>query len=266
MSATKVPVVGLPTAAQTVTLDYAPGVGESQSQEWSGEYTECLGKYNGLVAQSKLGGYPGNNIRSVQLRSDQGRARVVAQFARKADLSISGVPDDVVIVKELYAVDIVRDVTASAYFVTGGGAAVSDDEAVIVRKCVQRGWAESEIIVPNVPAAYVFTSWSAAMKEVRYHLAHGQESYYETAFILRRSKTGIQTSQIKEAFTNINAVVTAPTFATDMDKLILALPAGEWLYKPPQAEYIGEGKWRVTQEWHWAAKWSKMYGGTWGTA
>jgi hypothetical protein len=102
------------------------------------------------------------------------------------------------------------------------------------------------------------------MKELHYHVMHGQESYYETGFVLRRSKNGLITSQIKEAFTGINTVVTAPTFLSEMDNLILALPTGEWLYRPPQAEYIGGGKWRITQEWHWAAKWSKMYGGTWG--
>ena len=39
-----------------------------------------------------------------------------------------------------------------------------------------------------------------------------------------------------------------PEFDTEMDDLIRALPDGEWLKKPPQADFLGRGKWRITEE------------------
>ena len=262
MAATKVPNLGLPSSAQTVRTTFNPGVGTTSEYEYTGTAAECLGKYNVWMQQAQIGGIPGNNIREVQLERSEGRGRVIARFSRDRTESIAGEPNDVAVVEELMAVDVVRDCRAAAYFLSGGTAAVTDDGAAVVKKAVDFGFTEAEITEEKCGIAWA--SWTAGMKELRYHMLHGQESYYETAFILRRSKTGILTSKIKEAFTNINIVVPAPEFATEMDKLILALPAGEWLYKPPQAEYLGEGKWRITQEWHWAVAWSKMYGGTWG--
>jgi len=102
------------------------------------------------------------------------------------------------------------------------------------------------------------------MKELRYHMAHGVESFYETSFVLRRSLHGVKTSVVKASFTGINAIAaTAPTLTTGMTTLVESLPTGEWLYRPPQAEHMGRGKWRVSQEWQWAEKWSIVYGGTW---
>ena len=264
MAATKMPNVGLPTSAQTVRKNFTPGTGETIDYEYSGTAEECAGKYNVWKQQSRLGGIPGNNIRSITLDQTQGRGRVMAQFSRNdgGSNSVAGTPADVAVVEELIAVDIVRDVFAAAYFTTGGAAAVTDDQAVIVRKAVRLSLPEAKITATSCGLAWA--SWTDGMKQLRYHLAHGQESYYETGFVLRRSKHGVITSKIKEAMENINEVVTAPTFASEMDKLIQSLPAGEWLYRPPQAEYLGDGKWRITQEWHWAVKWSKMYGGTWG--
>ena len=81
---------------------------------------------------------------------------------------------------------------------------------------------------------------------------------------------GVKTATITASFTGINLVCSAvaghqpiPTFLTEMDTLIAALPTGEWLYRPPQAEHLGKGKWRITLEWNWAVKWSIIYDGTW---
>jgi len=241
---------------------FSPGIGTTVDYEYSGTADECAGKFNVWKQQAQIGGIPGNNIRQVTLEQNNGRGRVIAQFHRQMTTPVAGVPADVVVIEELAAIDIVRDAMAADYFVSGT-AALTEDRAAAVRKACQYCLTEEEITA-KACGGIAWSQWTDAMKELRYHLLHGQSAYYETGFILRRSKNGLITSQIKEAFTDINKVVEAPTFLSEMDKLIESLPSGEWLYKPPQAEYLGEGKWRVTQEWHWAEKWSKMYGGTWG--
>ena len=74
-------------------------------------------------------------------------------------------------------------------------------------------------------------------------------------------KTG-ETYSGTHTFSSATVVFGTPTFSTPMNDLLSALPSGEWLYKPPQAENLGKGKWRIAQEWHWAEKWSIVYGGT----
>lgn len=261
MAPTEIPTEGLPTDAQHVEKSFIPGSGENETKQWSGTAENCESKYNVLVQQAKLGGIPGNNIREVRFTNDNGRGVIIAQFARKNDETVSGIPGDMVVVEELYGVDIVRDIRAAPYFCTGGTGAVTDDNAVVVTKAADLKLKEAEITLANCGLAWA--SWTDGMKQLRYHLLHGNESYYETGFILRRSMQGLITSQLKQTFSDLNKVVAAPTFKSDMDNLIYALPEGEWLHKPPQVEYVGGGKWNVQEEWHWAEKWSVVYGGTW---
>jgi hypothetical protein len=112
------------------------------------------------------------------------------------------------------------------------------------------------------------------MKDLRFHMVHGVTTAMKASFVLRRSYYGVRTSQVKASFTGINQVADGtsgkqvrPVFKSAMDALIAALPTtGEWLYEPPGAEHLGKGRWRITQEWTWAEKWSVMYGGTWNRA
>jgi hypothetical protein len=108
------------------------------------------------------------------------------------------------------------------------------------------------------------SAWTDLQKQLHYHLVHGTVSYYETNFILRRSTTSARTQEVRASFDGINTVVTPPTLSVGMTQLLNSLPEGEWLKKPPQAQYLGRGRWQVDQSWHWAPKWSKIYGGTWG--
>jgi len=57
-------------------------------------------------------------------------------------------------------------------------------------------------------------------------------------------------------------VTALPSLSVGMLDLVGTLPEGEWLYKPPQVEYVQRGVWSVSQEWNWAPKWSIVYGGT----
>jgi hypothetical protein len=105
------------------------------------------------------------------------------------------------------------------------------------------------------------------MKKLRGHMVHGNESYYETGYILRRSRYGVRSSAILASFEDVNRVVVLPTFKTQMEMLITKLfPSdrpGEWLKRPTQAGALPKGRWRIDEEWQWAEKWSIVYGGTW---
>jgi len=259
MSATKNGTQTLPTDAPTWIKVYTSGSGEVETNEWAGEKSDILTKYEELKADAEAG----ENIASLEASGNNGRSKLIARFGRTGSIS-SEYGDDVTIIEELYAVDVVKDLRASPYFSTAA-TKLTDDQVSWVQTCVDNQWSEADITTEG--DAVSRNNWAAytdSMKELRYHLLHGHDSYFETGFILRRSLYGVRTSVIEGSFTGINTVVAAPTFASQMDTLIAALPAGEWLYKPPAAEHLGKGKWRISLEWHYAAKWSKVYGGTWG--
>lgn len=270
MAAIKTPDVGIPANPPVVTKEWLPGSGETISHEWPlGTTGDISENYETLKAAAQAG----NNTQSLQYRSANGRASLIARFGRSGNTN-EGYGDDVTIVEELYAIDVIKDLAEAPYFAStlgsthplyskqnGKGAPLTDDEVAWINDCVETCRTEAEITTDAPSSSLQWTNWDALMKEYRYHKLRGG-TYYETAFVLRRSLYGVRTSQIKASFTNINTVVTAPTFKSQMDMLIDALPSGEWLYKPPQAEHLGRGKWRITQEWQWAEKWAIYLGGS----
>lgn len=256
MAPTKVPDIGLPDSAPITGKDYIPGAGETNTAEWGGTAEDVLAKYEEYKASAAAGA----NIASLSYRNRTGRGTLMLVYGRSGT-NVEGEPDDVAVVEELYGIDIVRDVCCAPIW-GPGEYDLDDDDVATVRRACEMTLTQAEITTPRVKIAWA--SWTDGMKDLRYHILNGQDSYFETGFILRKSKFGIRTSEIKASFTNINTVVTAPSFSTPMSALIDALPEGEWLYKPPQCEHLGRGKWRVTLEWHWAVQWSRMYGGTWG--
>lgn len=270
MSVSELGTTGIPLDPPVVTKNFAPGLGEQTINEWPlGTPENIQAKYDELVALSGTG----SNIETLNAKFNQGRASLVASYTRTS----TEWTDDIVIIEELYAVDVIKDVCNSDYFsVTSNGSKglpLTDDQVAFVRYCSDMGFSEADITnyVNNPPAprkvpGVVWASWSIGMKEYRYHLLHGAESFYETGFVLRKSKYGVRTSPVAQAFDNINRVVTAPTLSSQMDYLLASLPTGEWLYRPPQAEHLGRGRWRITEEWNWAVKWSVVYGGTWNLA
>ena len=269
MSVTANGTTGLPDPAPVKTTEWTLGAGEVETQEWPlGQSADIDAKYNELKSLADSGG----NITNITKKNSQGRSSLIARFARTGTGEIAGDPSEVTTIEELYAVDVLKDAMESPYFSTtadaGKGLPLSDDECAVVRFMAEQNFTTAEIDDyvndPNhaIPIGYLWASWTTGMKELRGHLLRGVNSYFETAFVLRRSKFGVRTSSIKASFTNINRVVTAPTFSTQMNLLIESLPTGEWLYKPPQAENLGKGKWRITQEWQWANQHSVMYGGT----
>jgi hypothetical protein len=233
MSAEQLGKTGIPSAAQSESRKWVRDVGETITQEWRGEKAATLAKYNALKADIGLA--------QVSYSNAEGRSRVVAEFARN--------DDDVTIVEELLGIDLVRNIYAAETFRT-----LTDDQLSAVMLATESRAKDAEI--------NGYSSWSAKQKELRYQMMHGQESYYETAFLLRIRKQGVRSSKLRGAFAGINTVVDLPALSAGMREIVGTLPDGEWLYKPPQVGYIQRGIWNVSTEYHWAKKWSVVYGGT----
>jgi len=277
MSVTRVPDVALPTAAPSESREWAVGNGETVVQDWGGDKEQILEKYSELKATAEAGG----NIAGLSYQMRQGRATLVARFGRTGGGS-EAYGDDVTVIEELIAVDVLKDISCAPYFAVlleeghplyakqdaeTKGLPLSDDQVAYVRDCVERRLTEGEITTEvakrGLSVSLAWASWSTGMKELRWHLERGIDTFYETGFVLRQSLYGVRTSAIKAAFTGLNTVAAAaPEFDSRMDNLIEALPSGEWLIKPVQCEHLGRGKWKVSKEWQWAEKWSIVFGGT----
>jgi hypothetical protein len=239
MAAEQLGTGGLPEPAPMRRLEWTRGVGETREIEYRGERSAVLAKYEAL--KNEIG------TANLQYINSEGRSRLVARFVR-IDL-IGGGADGVTIVEELIGQDLVRVITASPYFV-----ALSDNDVAEVLAAVESRAQEGDIDG--------YAGWAAAKKELRWQMLHGQESYFETVFVLRIRKQGIRSSALRGVFTGINTVVPLPDLSAGMTELVGTLPDGEWLYKPPQVEYVQRGIWSVASEWNWAVKWSIIYGGT----
>ena len=280
MAPTKNPDQSPPTDPPVYRKEWSADQGLQYTSEWEGTPDDMDTMFGEL---SSVGAAGGNNITQLSYENARGRARVVARFSADGQGTI-GFPDNVTVVEELYAIDVIRDITESAYFsqtitapawmvakqdAATKGLPLSDEAIAFVRAVSEIRASEDGIdkyADQNDFAAdpYHWENWSTGMKELRYHLIRGADSYYETAFVLRQSLHGIKKAQMGVTFTGINLIAQgAVIFATDMADLLAELPAGEWIQKSPQAEHLGQGRWRVTKEWHYAKKWSIVYGGSW---
>jgi hypothetical protein len=210
---------------------WSPDSGELLTREYRGEASAVLTEYYGEKTAAGLNTGPAQ----VEYSAARGRAVCVARFAPSAKTT-----------EEIYAVDMVQDIRTHTYFST-----MTNAQMVVVQERADK-YRDAD------------SGWTDLQKQLHYHLVHGTVSYYETNFILRRSTTSARTQEVRASFTGINTVVTPPTLSAGMSQLLDTLPSGEWLKKPPQAQYLGRGRWQVDQSWHWAPKWSKIYGGTWG--
>ena len=251
MATVETPDVALVTDGQGYSKTWTLGDGLTETREWTGTRAKIDAKFLAMKATAKAGG----NIRSLAYKRTNGRVTLTAGYGRD-DGNTTTYPTDVTMIEEIYGLDIIRDVRTAPYWTTAEDTKLSNDLIVDVQDAVDNNLKQAEITN--------FGTWTDSQKQLHYHLTHGETSYYETGMIMRQSLYGVRTSSIKAAFTDSNTVVNAPVFKTSMLDLLEALPSGEWLLKPPQAEYLGHGKWRITIEYHWAEKWSKIYGGTWG--
>ncbi len=239
MAAEQLGQQGLPTAPPTENYDWIRGVGETRQIEFRGERNTVKSRYESL--KNEVG------IAALNYQNAEGRARLMGRFVRTD--SIGGGQDGVTIVEELHGIDIVRSIFAAPLW-----ADLDDDDIAEVAAAVEARLPEAEIDG--------YADWGNTKKELRWQMLHGQDSYFETVFALRIRKQGVRSSALQGVFANINTVVPVPTLSAGMAELVGTLPDGEWLYKPPQVEYVRRGVWSVSSEWNWSAAWSVMYGGS----
>jgi hypothetical protein len=237
MAATQLGVGGLAPDYATETIEWVKGLGETPGFEIRGERSAVKAKFQQM--KNDL------SVNQLTYTNREGRATLVGRFVRTDD--DGGTGNGVTVIEELFGMDVIRSITAAPTFVVLG-----DDDIAEVMEAV-----ESRTLDADIPAG-----WNNTKKELRWQMLHGQESYYETAFVLRVRKQGVRSSALRGVFTGINTVVATPSLSSGMTELVGTLPAGEWLYKPPQVEYVQRGVWSVASEWHWAKKWSVVYGGT----
>jgi len=260
MTATKHPDQNPPADPPSITRDSVYGVGEKVTYEWPmGTKDDIKALYDEYKADMNNG----ENIQQVTYKNQTGRGSLVVRWGREGS-QIQGEPETVAMIEEVIAVDIVKDICEHPYFED-----LTETEIAQARRAAEDYWDEDEIDARAAKQALgggaLWTNWSAKKKTLYEHILHGVRSYFETGFVFRRQRYSVRTAETVLTFDGINKVETeSPGFDTDMLSLLSSLPAGEWLYRPPSAEYLGNGRWKTTQEWQWALKWSVIYGGSWG--
>lgn len=185
-------------------------------------------------AQAMLSG----DVASLMTSTYNGRASLTVTYEREpSDIRRLGI-------QELAAFDVIRDIRCAPYFASLTNAEVSE---------VQLSW-------DNRDGGDIV--WSPLQSKLYGHLAHGQESYIETAYEFRQTFQTTSVRKIRKAASNPNTVQDLPVLTETLQNLVDAMPTGEWLKKPTSVTYAGRKGWTVTLVYQWAPKWSIIYGGT----
>jgi len=215
--------------------DFTKEGGEILSYDHTGDEASVAADYD--TYKAAMVASTATTISSLSYTAVGGRATFIRRYVRENQD-----------IEELYGIDVIKDIATAPYFDD-----LTDANIIAVRTAFENSEAAD-------------AGWNAKQKNLYMHLARGSESYFETQFILRVTKHSVLLTAAAASFADINTVVTAPTLSSNMSALVASLPSGEWLKKPPSVENLGKGRWRVVQEYHWAKKWSIIYGGTWGVA
>jgi hypothetical protein len=260
MSPTKTPNVAAPVDPPVTTTEWSQEMGREITQEWP-LLTEAEGqaKFDRMAAEGDLGG----NLRSMTMTNRQGRVTLMARFGRGANVAGEvGERSEITTIEELYGIDLNVDIRLAEHFEE-----MTDDQIAWVDTCYENRWTEAEITAealarPELHSGYQWSGWTDLMKALRGHYLHGMTGYPTTVFVLRISHYAARSQNVRATFEGINTVVTGIDVSRKMKRLLDKLPEGEWLKKPPSAEHMGRGMWRVTEEYEWRKQYSVVLGGT----
>jgi len=221
-------------------ISWSPNTGDVKTLSWDGSYDDV---YNTFIARRAAA--PGTaDVFSLTFRAANGRASLVEQRTR----------DDGNLTEEIIGIDVMKDVLSFGYF-----SDLTNDEVVDVRTAYEENLKEGEGVLPS-------GGFTGKQGTLYFHLIHGVETLPETAWIFSRVQRAVRFRAVGASFSGVNQVdTTGPQVeSSSIQKLVSAIPAGEWLKKPPRVVSAGKGKYDVAQEWWYAVKWSVALGGTFG--
>lgn len=236
----------LPTSSDGVetetTKSWTPDAGETLVTRKQGDTSSV----DALYEAAKISVSPTTKITGLSVVSSRGRGTMTQN-----EVNVSGSFQSVYSLndsdglQELLAIDVIRPLYAAPYFKT----LTYDEIASVTVSIASR-------------ATTVTGSWNALQKTLFKHLVMGRTTYYETAYVFRRSFRTPAGKVLNKAVNDQNTVVTLPSLSKSMGDLIATLPTGEWLKRPTQVRYLGKDGWDVSEEYLWSPQWSIVYGGT----
>lgn len=209
--------------------------GERYTATYTGTAAELKDTYDQTVPQVSDGS---TSIRSVTYRASQGRGTVV--IASEDDPTTGNG------VQELLGIDVIMPIYRAPYFES-----LTTETIAEIKIRFDEG-------ISDITPYYSGTK----EKQLFGHLVMGQTSYYETAYVLRRTYNTSNAAAVKLVANDQNTVVELPELAFSIQSLVNTLPSGEWLKRPVQCRYAARSGWVVSDEYQWAPKWSVVYGGT----
>jgi len=228
-----------PGVDEAITRLILPGQGRTETLVYTGPRASIEAIETETVERQRVGAI--TNVASIQTVLDN-RGRGTLTITRELLASDSTSERDGT--QELFGIEIVRDISTAPYF-----ASLSNAQIIAVRDLFEQREAADG-------------GWSTLQKRLYGHLAHGQESYTETAYEFRQSWTTSSTTAITRAATGVNTVQALPPLSGTLRRLVSQLPAGEWLKKPTTVTSAGRRGWTVSLHYQWAPQWSVIYGGS----
>lgn len=237
---------------EQVTKSWTPDKGETITTRKSGpkESTSALYTTDKTAATTD----PTSLITSLNLVEEKGRGiYTIISVPSESGFSAFGTGDDGL--QEILAIDVVRPIETAKYF---ADLEYNEMAAVMVAYLDK----DTEVDV----------GWNATQKVLFKHLAMGRQSYYETAYVFRRTWRTNSRAQLRASMDGINTVQELPNLSKTLENLIAGLPDGQWLKRPTQVRFLGREGWDVSEEYLWAPHdsensektgWSVVYeGGT----
>lgn len=225
---------------ERVAASYQPGEGEHITTTISGTAADIEALY-GLAKVSASN--PPSRVTSLTFEKRNGRGTISQVEARVLGGwwgSVEGRTGK----QELLAIDVIRPIWAAPYW----------DLGYVQLGEVRRAYEDGVLEVDG--------DWDLKQKQLFGHLVNGYESYYETAYVFRRTFNASSGRLLAANTSVVNQVAPLPSLSPTLTRLIDALPTGEWLKRPTSVRNLERNGWEVSEEYLWAPKWSVVYGGT----
>ena len=212
---------------------WTPARGDDKTESWTGPRQELEDMYEQARANPNVLAH----LSALTLEHSAGKGTFTHVFATLPDPNYKGI-------QELLGVDVKRALYRATYW-----DALPADEVLEVRKAFE-------------DQADPDPAWNLLQDRLYGHLINGQEQYLETAYIFRQTFRSNSIDIIRKSASNPNTVQPLPELSQEMEALIDALPAGEWLKRPTKVRYLGKEGFDVSLEFQWAPEWSVIYGGS----